>query len=81
MDKGASGALGRAFWFAGRLFTIAFAQLAWWKMILGIGFKKGEKLRAKYILPRAAQAGQPQLKRDNYTVGCSSSLWPWVWCA
>jgi len=25
-----------AFWFAGWLFTIAFAQLAWWKIILGI---------------------------------------------
>jgi hypothetical protein len=25
-----------AFWFAGWLFTIAFANLVWWKIILGI---------------------------------------------
>ncbi|MBN1191495.1 MAG: hypothetical protein JXA46_17195 [Dehalococcoidales bacterium] len=25
-----------AFWFAGWLFTISFAQLVWWKIILGI---------------------------------------------
>ena len=24
------------FWFAGWLFTIAFAELVWWKIILGI---------------------------------------------
>ncbi len=36
MGKGASGAVGGTFWFAGWLFTIAFAQLAWWKIILGI---------------------------------------------
>ena len=37
MDKGnASGALGGAIWFAGWLFTISFAHLVWWKIILGI---------------------------------------------
>jgi len=25
-----------AFWFAGWLFTIAFANLVWWKIILGL---------------------------------------------
>ena len=25
-----------AFWFAGWLFTIAYAELVWWKIILGI---------------------------------------------
>jgi len=25
-----------AFWFAGWLFTISYAQLVWWKIILGI---------------------------------------------
>ncbi len=35
--KSGSGAgLGGAFWFAGWLFTIGFAQLVWWKIILGI---------------------------------------------
>jgi hypothetical protein len=36
--KGGSlvGGLAGAFWFAGWLFTIAFAQLVWWKIILGI---------------------------------------------
>lgn len=33
---GAAGGLAGAFWFAGWLFTIAFAQLVWWKIILGI---------------------------------------------
>jgi len=33
-NTGAS--LGGAFWFAGWLFTIAFAKLVWWKIILGI---------------------------------------------
>lgn len=34
---GATGAsVAGAFWFAGWLFTIAFAHLAWWKIILGI---------------------------------------------
>jgi hypothetical protein len=28
--------LAGGFWFAGWLFTIAFAQLAWWKIILGV---------------------------------------------
>lgn len=28
--------LAGAFWFAGWLFTIAFAQLVWWKIILGL---------------------------------------------
>ncbi len=35
MNKGGAGFAG-AFWFAGWLFTIAFAQLVWWKIILGI---------------------------------------------
>jgi hypothetical protein len=33
---GAAASFAGAFWFAGWLFTIAFAQLAWWKIILGI---------------------------------------------
>jgi hypothetical protein len=28
--------IGGALWFAGWLFTIGFAQLVWWKVILGI---------------------------------------------
>ena len=32
----AAGGLGGAFWFAGWLFTIAYANLVWWKIILGI---------------------------------------------
>jgi len=37
MNKGsASGALGGATWFIGRLFTIGFANLVWWKIIVGI---------------------------------------------
>jgi len=37
MDKhGASGATGGVIWFIGWLFTISFAQLVWWKIILGI---------------------------------------------
>ncbi len=31
-----AGSAGAAFWFAGWLFTIAFAELVWWKIILGI---------------------------------------------
>jgi hypothetical protein len=31
-----AGGLAGAFWFAGWLFTISFAQLVWWKIILGI---------------------------------------------
>jgi hypothetical protein len=33
---GAAGTTGVFFWFAGWLFTIAFANLVWWKIILGI---------------------------------------------
>jgi hypothetical protein len=37
MHRGAyGGAAGGAFWFAGWLFTISFANLVWWKIILGI---------------------------------------------
>ena len=32
----ASGAGAGVIWFIGWLFTIAFAQLVWWKIILGI---------------------------------------------
>ncbi len=35
MNKGGAGFAG-AFWFAGWLFSISFAQLVWWKIILGI---------------------------------------------
>jgi hypothetical protein len=31
-----AGGLAGAFWFAGWLFTITFADLVWWKIILGI---------------------------------------------
>ncbi|MFC1932307.1 hypothetical protein ACFLXU_01585 [Chloroflexota bacterium] len=34
--NGAAPALGGAFWFAGWLFTIAYANLVWWKIILGL---------------------------------------------
>ena len=34
--KGTAGAGAGAFWFAGWLFTITFAHLVWWKIILGI---------------------------------------------
>jgi hypothetical protein len=33
---GYAGGLAGAFWFAGWLFTISFAQLVWWKIILSI---------------------------------------------
>jgi len=33
---GASAGLGGVIWFAGWLFTISFANLVWWKIILGI---------------------------------------------
>ena len=33
--KNSSGFFG-AFWFAGWLFTIGYANLVWWKIILGI---------------------------------------------
>ncbi len=32
----AQGAAGGAIWFIGWLFTISFAQLAWWKIIVGV---------------------------------------------
>jgi hypothetical protein len=34
--KGTSGALSGTIWFIGWLFTIGFAHLIWWKIILGI---------------------------------------------
>jgi hypothetical protein len=38
MDKrnGTSGALAGVIWFIGWLFTISFAHLAWWQIILGV---------------------------------------------
>ncbi len=33
---GAAAGVGGVFWFAGWLFTIGFANLVWWKIILGI---------------------------------------------
>jgi hypothetical protein len=38
MDKHSSAgpALGGTIWFMGWLFTIGFAHLSWWKIILGI---------------------------------------------
>ncbi|MFH1032453.1 MAG: hypothetical protein V1767_09610 [Chloroflexota bacterium] len=33
---GAPAASGGVIWFIGWLFTIAFAQLVWWKILLGI---------------------------------------------
>ena len=36
MNKGNIGALGGVIWFMGWLFTIGFANLVWWKIILGI---------------------------------------------
>ena len=33
---GAAAGLGGVVWFGGWLFTIAFANLVWWKIILGI---------------------------------------------
>jgi hypothetical protein len=33
---GQAAGIAGAFWFAGWLFTIAFTQLVWWKIILGI---------------------------------------------
>ncbi len=36
MKGNAAGAGAGVFWFAGWLFTIAFAHLVWWKIILGI---------------------------------------------
>ena len=34
--KGAGPALGGTIWFIGWLFTIGFASLSWWQIILGI---------------------------------------------
>lgn len=36
MNKGTGSALGGVVWFVGWLFTIGFANLVWWKIILGI---------------------------------------------
>ncbi len=36
MNKGTAGTLGFTCWFIGWLFTIGFANLVWWKIILGI---------------------------------------------
>jgi hypothetical protein len=35
-NRATSGSLAGGFWFAGWLFTIAYAELVWWKIILGI---------------------------------------------
>jgi hypothetical protein len=35
-NKGGAASLAGAFWLAGWLFTITFANLVWWKIILGI---------------------------------------------
>ncbi|MBI2832034.1 MAG: hypothetical protein HYX79_07235 [Chloroflexi bacterium] len=51
MDKkkcGPMGASGGIIWFIGWLFTIAYAQLVWWKILLGLvvwPFFLGEALR------------------------------------
>ncbi len=50
MSKGsaATGISGGVIWFIGWLFTISFAQLVWWKIILGIvvwPFFLGQELR------------------------------------
>jgi hypothetical protein len=36
MNKGGAAGFAGAFWFAGWLFSIGFAHLVWWKIILGI---------------------------------------------
>jgi hypothetical protein len=36
MSKGMGSAAGGVIWFMGWLFTIGFANLVWWKVILGI---------------------------------------------
>jgi hypothetical protein len=37
MNKGATGgAIGGTIWFIGWLFTIGYAHLVWWKILLGI---------------------------------------------
>ena len=35
-NKAAPASLGGLFWFAGWLFTIAYANLIWWKIILAV---------------------------------------------
>ena len=36
MNKGSSAGLGGVVWYGGWLFTVGFANLVWWKIILGI---------------------------------------------
>jgi hypothetical protein len=36
MSKGASAGAGGSIWFIGWLFTIGYANLVWWKIILGV---------------------------------------------
>jgi len=36
MNKSTGGALGGTIWFMGWLFTIGFANLVWWQIILGV---------------------------------------------
>ncbi len=36
MNKGTTGTLAFTIWFMGWLFTISYAGLVWWKIILGI---------------------------------------------
>ncbi len=36
MNKGSAGTLGGMIWFMGWIFTIGFANLVWWKIILGV---------------------------------------------
>jgi len=36
MNKGTAGTTGAFIWFMGWLFTIGFAGLVWWKIILGL---------------------------------------------
>jgi hypothetical protein len=36
MNRGTGGTLAFMLWFVGWLFTIGFANLVWWKIILGI---------------------------------------------
>lgn len=35
-NKAASASVSGAFWFAGWLFTIAYSNLVWWKILLAI---------------------------------------------
>ena len=51
--NGGGASVAGAFWFAGWLFTILFAQLAWWKIILGAvvwPLFLGEKVRGFILL-------------------------------